>query len=526
IDFGKLWITNDQENLFLRIEVGGEINLQDNNYITLYLDTDNNASTGIPAHGIGAELSYNFGQRLGEIAFGGPALPVYQNDIKLVSSPTVTSTEFEIAISRNTFYNGLPLLGQDSFRICLIDQANPGLDQVPDNAGGISYSFAPNLNDSLPPFSISQTNSQHLRILSYNVLSNNLFEPGLQGNFQRIIQSINPAIIGFQEIYSHTSAEVATKMETFLPSAAGEQWYHSSVMPDIKVVSRYPVIGTYPIPNSGNGAFLIDLGDRDMFFIVAHPPCCANNEARQAEIDAMMGFLRDARNGLIGGLTLENETPIVIVGDMNLVGFKTQKETMLTGDILDESAYGPDFTPDWDGSALEDSKPYTTGLPMTFTWYAENSSFSPGRLDYIVYSGSVMNLENSFALFTPELSGDSLALYNLQADDVVLASDHLPVVADFSFGEATAVEPVGDEQTLAIQVFPNPTRDLVTLNYFLPQNGDVEITIYSVEGNKVLEKHTGNRSAGNHEAQVDLGAFSNGVYLVRLRSRNRQSFCK
>ena len=137
-----------------------------------------------------------------------------------------------------------------------------------------------------------------------------------------------------------------------------------------------------------------------------------------------------------------------------------------------------------------------------------------------------MNLENSFALFTPELSGDSLAFYNLQADDVVLASDHLPMVADFSFGEATAVEPVGDEQTLAIQVFPNPTRDLVTLNYFLPQNGDVEITIYSVEGNKVLEKHTGNRSAGNHEAQVDLGAFSNGVYLVRLRSRDRQFFCK
>jgi hypothetical protein len=40
IDFGRLWIANDERFLFLRVEVGAEINLQDLNDITLYLDTD------------------------------------------------------------------------------------------------------------------------------------------------------------------------------------------------------------------------------------------------------------------------------------------------------------------------------------------------------------------------------------------------------------------------------------------------------------------------------------------------------
>ena len=46
IDFGDLWISNDDAFLFLRLEVGVEINLQNNNEITLYLDTDNNSTTG------------------------------------------------------------------------------------------------------------------------------------------------------------------------------------------------------------------------------------------------------------------------------------------------------------------------------------------------------------------------------------------------------------------------------------------------------------------------------------------------
>ena len=39
IDFQRIWTSNDDKYLFFRIETGGEINLQNNNSITLYIDS-------------------------------------------------------------------------------------------------------------------------------------------------------------------------------------------------------------------------------------------------------------------------------------------------------------------------------------------------------------------------------------------------------------------------------------------------------------------------------------------------------
>jgi len=66
------------------------------------------------------------------------------------------------------------------------------------------------------------------------------------------------------------------------------------------------------------------------------------------------------------------------------------------------------------------------------TWRDARSSFAPGRLDYIFYSDSVLRLERAFILATEELAPDVLARYGLRPDDTLVASDHLPVVADFT----------------------------------------------------------------------------------------------
>ncbi len=79
---------------------------------------------------------------------------------------------------------------------------------------------------------------------------------------------------------------------------------------------------------------------------------------------------------------------------------------------------------------------------MSFTWYDENNPFSPGRLDYIVYSGSVMELVNSYSLFTLGLSQNELGEHALESRDAVNASDHLPLVADFKFRDITGIDDI------------------------------------------------------------------------------------
>jgi hypothetical protein len=125
------------------------------------------------------------------------------------------------------------------------------------------------------------------------------------------------------------------------------------------------------------------------------------------------------------------KTPIVILGDMNLVGYVRQVETLLYGDILDEEKYGADIDPDWDGTPLTDLLSRHTETYHTFTWRDDETSFSPGRLDYIVYTDSVLRVAKHYILDTAELSEAKLAEYGLSADDTLLATDHLTLVVDF-----------------------------------------------------------------------------------------------
>ena len=121
-------------------------------------------------------------------------------------------------------------------------------------------------------------------------------------------------------------------------------------------------------------------------------------------------------------------TPFILAGDLNLVGDVQQLTTLLTGNIIDEDKFGPDFIPDWDGTGLKDLVPGHTHSNFTTTWRDDASSYASGRLDFIIYSDSVLNVQG-FVLETFEMPQDVLDAYGLQADDTG-GSDHLPLVAD------------------------------------------------------------------------------------------------
>lgn len=519
VDFGQVQIYNDDQFIFFLLETGNEINLQDMNDISIYLDTDDNSNTGFSINGIGAELVYSFGDRSGLFYNINGSSEIYHNDIGLVTAPTVTSDKFEIAIKRDISISGIPLFPSNNLKIVFKDNSSGG-DFLPLINEVITYTFSNDVLESLPNYSIQKRNDSDLRIISYNVLSDGLFDPGRLPSFTRLFQAMQPDIIGIQEVYSFSSTQVANQLESILPSSTGQEWYHAKAGPDCHAISRYPILESTVIQGSGNGAFLIDVPDteKDLLLIVAHPPCCANNVERQIEIDLLMNFLREAKAGN-GPIPLEANAPIVIVGDMNLVGFKRQLETLLTGDIFDEFAFGPDFNPDWDGNNLLDCKPYVPGLPLSYTWYNEGSDFSPGKLDYIIYSGSNLILQNSYSLFTPSLSQDTLNTFNLLANDAVTASDHLPVVADFEIKNLTALKNSLSKKDFGIlQIYPNPSHGLTEVSINNPYQDFITIQLIDQNGKEVSLLHQENLKAGEHQFQFDTSAFPSGMYFIKMKN--------
>lgn len=530
IDFGTVQIASNETFLFFAVETGVELNLQDFNELALFLDTDNNPNTGLLTNGIGAELVYTFGERTGSFYHAGNSFTVTQSDIGLVSAPTVTSDRFEIAINRTVALNGLPLFPNTTIKVLFRDQA-PNGDGLP-ATGGVSYTFS---NEALPPltaYSIQRAPEPNMRVLSYNVLFDGLFDPARVPAFTRILQATQPDIIGFQEIYDYSSAQVANQVESILPSAPGQQWYHAKEGPDCHAISRYPILKSAKIPgfnqNAGNGAFLIDLPgtEKHLLLIVAHPPCCDNNPQRQVEVDQIMAFLREAKNGN-GPIPLPNNAHLVVLGDMNLVGDRRQLQTLLTGDIVNESSYGPDFSPDWDGSDLIDSNPYTTGLPFVFTWYQPQSSFSPGKLDYIIYGGSNLFLQNNFALFTPALPADSLSTYGLLPNDVVVASDHLPLIADFKVENLTAQQEVTlDQLSKHLTIHPNPADGLTSIAFELSQKEEVVIQLIYASGEAETIFQQKELPPGAYQFQLNTSALPEGLYYLRISTSSYTSIEK
>ena len=164
-------------------------------------------------------------------------------------------------------------------------------------------------------------------------------------------------------------------------------------------------------------------------------PCCDEQERRTQEADLIAAYVRDAKSGA-GEFSIPPGTPIVLMGDANLVGLARDRRTLQYGEIVDTETHGPGALPDWGGAPLTDLMPRTTHRPQTFTWYGEE--FPPGRLDYMFYSDSNLNIGNRFVLHTPSVPGDILREWGLEAEDTDVVSDHLPVVADLILGVRSA----------------------------------------------------------------------------------------
>ena len=182
--------------------------------------------------------------------------------------------------------------------------------------------------------------------------------------------------------------------------------------------------------------------DSELLIINAHLPCCANDSGRQAEIDRIMAFIRDARQPG-GPLDLPPNTPILITGDLNLVGLSQQLTSLCNGDIVNEGTFGPDFLPDWDGSELANSISRQTEKRMGYTWRNDSSSYWPGQLDYVIYTDHVLTPGNNFILYTPEMSPENLGAHGLLSTDS-LASDHLLFCTDFRAVDANPGDLNGD----------------------------------------------------------------------------------
>ena len=71
-----------------------------------------------------------------------------------------------------------------------------------------------------------------------------------------------------------------------------------------------------------------------------------------------------------------------------------------------------------------------------------------------------------------------------------------------------------------ISVAPNPFNAVTTIEYALPEESNVTITLSDITGRELYDMHLGSYEPGSHSIQVDLNKYPTGMYLVRLTAGN------
>jgi len=519
IDLLETQITNDNNYLYIRIKTNNELSLTSDlidHDLRLFIDTDNDENTGFSIQpGFGSELGILFKERFAYLNINGGSQTINFENFGLRPSPTITSNEFEIAIDRNAIPNGVDnLFGNNTIRLFWQNDANG--DRLPNTGNFVYYTFDETPVSQYIPVEINKEQSEFIRVCSYNTLFNGLGDADRLPHFEKIVKAINPDIITFQE-NSTSYIEIKNFMDTWLPLGTENGWYvYYGIASKWEITNTWTNFTNESPPNYRQTAALVDLPESyntNLLFVSAHLSFGPYNAERQQQVNGWNNFLNDAKT-IGGNIDLPENTPIVYLGDLNLVGYSQQLTSLITG--IDENGNGN--APDWDNSDLENTIALQADIPMYYSWKDDNegNGFPPGKLDYILYTGSVMSEQKSFVLQTETMSNDRLALYNLDANDTSIASDHFPIIADFNIETSLNTK---NKQFNNINIYPNPASKVLNINI---KNLDYsKLEIIDVYGKCVLKN-----KIDKTNITINIDKIKAGIYFVKISSNSNNQIIK
>ena len=380
--------------------------------------------------------------------------------------------------------------------------------------------------------SISNYSRERVKIVTYNILNYPDNSSTKNPRFQRIMSAIDADIVIVEEILSQSA------VNEFKVQVLGDD-YVSGVFidgPDTDSAifykdSLFSFISTgFISPSQGPRYIYVfklshNITQDTIIIYAAHFKASdgIDNETRR---------LNEAQTLRVFTDMLPAGTDYILVGDLNLYrSTEPAYEELLvqdgTGYFLD-----PLNEPgNWhNNSGFTDILTQSTRL----TDIGDGGSFGglDDRFDFILSSQSIIDkggidyVDGSYWAYGNDGNHFNQSIHDPPNDsvstpiaiDLYLASDHLPVVAEFDFGVVSDVE---DEQNLPkdfvlYQNYPNPFNPSTKIRFRILEFGFVSLKVYDVLGNEIATLVNEAKPAGSYEVEFSGIGLSTGVYFYRL----------
>jgi len=401
-DITRVYAASPGTILFLRFDTVNVLNLQNGpeseGTLLILVDLPDNRRLTVNTRGRRAFLGNNSEER------------IPWDRLKYVVGPTYAQNEFELQID----------LGQlDVDRGDTVSIHFDGSDQL---SSPITFTLA-------QPWETPQRRSPHrrsgtdVRIVSLNTYREGLNDPNREDAIGRLLNSVDGDIYCFQEEWDTEGH--GDILKRLMPTRNAKPWHIHKVHGNV-IASQYP-LKTLPSKNDQYAVARIQLADDYLFVINAHLRAMGYIDSREDRLrvqqaNDIAATIAEIHGGQHGEEDRGHVKPaIVIVGDFNLVGSRTPLDK-----IIEKKSYG---MKDW-------LAPNLIGESVV-TWRGgSHASFSPGKLDYIVYSAHTLVPQNGFILDSELLNQTERRQLKLDRTDSTL-SDHLPVTVDFQFSDSS-----------------------------------------------------------------------------------------
>ncbi|CAN5406490.1 hypothetical protein BH09BAC1_BH09BAC1_14460 [soil metagenome] len=93
-------------------------------------------------------------------------------------------------------------------------------------------------------------------------------------------------------------------------------------------------------------------------------------------------------------------------------------------------------------------------------------------------------------------------------------------IDDINIASVVAVDELG-ALSQSLIAYPNPTQNLLTLEYKTSNTTNVKVGMYDLMGKEVVALYAGIQSAGGQLLQLNTSTLANGVYFVKLHVGNQ-----
>ena len=374
---------------------------------------------------------------------------------------------------------------------------------------------------------------ERIKIVTYNILNYPNFANEKNSDFNLILSDINPDIVVVQEILSQNAVDLFRdsvltteySAATFIdgPDTDNALFFKDSLF-TVFNVDFLPTTPRYITVYKLYHNFTLDtLVIYSAHFKAGDSP---QDEANRLNEAAIFRIFSDM---------LPVNSNFMLVGDLNLYkasepAYEKLLEQTTQGYVLDpisrsgswhvNSGFADIHTQSTRTAQLPDGGS-NGGLDDRFDFILISKAVKDsGGIEYI--SDTYFAYGNDGQHFNEQIINPPYPISLEIAFALHDVSDHLPVVAEFWFGNINSVNTI-DPSDLSFnlhQNYPNPFNPTTNIRFQVADFGFVTLKIYDLLGNEVATLVNEEKPAGNYQVVFNGSGLPSGLYIFRLISKN------